>query len=705
MLAKTPLRAARILCALVPAACLLAQAAPAPIPTELRSRFGFRGPLIAKVGDGIQALRIADLDGDGRLEAVVLDPRRGRLTVLRTDGKDTTLEHLPTQGQIGGYALADTSGDGKDDLIVVDARGRLEVRKHGGGRSAPIDLGLGARGVTLLTGDLDGDGKQDLLACARGSMRWVTRIDGEPVLSAIETLEDNAYSFALLDFDGDGALDLACVVPGPAMNLRLRRGRGDGSFGAWQIHAIAPLANLWPAERIGGKTALATIEGEHRRAMLRTWSPTGGQGALDWWAFEADGTRVPPFVCGDVDGDGDDDVLVVQASRARVLAYLWQDGTFVATPVPSLAGASSIALGDVDGDGKQDVVIASPEEDVVAWRSGTQPLATFPTQLTCPDKPVAVAVAPGGGVLALPRNDKRNAQLVRLAPNAAPEVLADLGRLPADPSLLHVADVGDAAGLEVAFVVPNEGLRVLTLGGDAAQNAKAAVTAGFAKKLDEGSLAIEVHDGQAAMVAVRERFVRRFRIDASGQVQVLRQDNGPAGLDELSLSTALPGGGRVYLDKKANKLVRAIGDAAPTSLDVPPFDFAALRLHGDAALLVGPRGILRVPFGDGPSLSTVATCEPPTDRTRFWFSRAGDFDHDGRTDLVVVDGSLPGFHILARTDRGLERAVSAPVFEAGPSNEPDNEPRELATGDLDGDGRCDLVLLAHDRILVFLQQP
>ena len=32
------------------------------------------------------------------------------------------------------------------------------------------------------------------------------------------------------------------------------------------------------------------------------------------------------------------------------------------------------------------------------------------------------------------------------------------------------------------------------------------------------------------------------------------------------------------------------------------------------------------------------------------------------------------------------------------------QPYELATGDLNGDGRQDLVLIAHDRILIYLQE-
>ena len=55
------------------------------------------------------------------------------------------------------------------------------------------------------------------------------------------------------------------------------------------------------------------------------------------------------------------------------------------------------------------------------------------------------------------------------------------------------------------------------------------------------------------------------------------------------------------------------------------------------------------------------------------------------------------------TDGRLARALSIPVFEttSGAGNQ---EPREMRIGDVDGDGRNDLVLIAHDRVLIYLQE-
>lgn len=687
------------------ASIALAQAAPPPIPVELRARFGFDGPLIAKIGDGIGSLRIGDVDGDGRREVVVADSRRARLVVVRVENGATRIESIPTAGQIGGHAIANVHGPGKPDLLMVDGRGYLSIRRPGSERDeAPMDLGLGGRGLVLLPGDLDGDGKDDLVAIGRGKLRWITRLAEAPVLSPIEPLDENAHSFHLADIDGDDRLDLCCVAPTPSMNLRLRFGRGDGTFGPWRISGSETLHAVFPARLADGTKALATIEGPQRRVTLQTFGDHGEQPALEWWSLgENPGTKALPFASGDVDGDGDVDLLIAQPELARLMVFEWRSGTFVPRAVPTLAGLASIACGDVDGDGKADLVFTSPEEETLAWKPATAALDTFPIAVACTDRPIAATIDPNGGILVVARNEKRDAHLDRVVPGKEPEKLVDLGRLPADPVRLIAADVGDAPGLEVSFVVPGEGLRTVTIGSEPKKAGKSE-TAGFTKKLDDGALAPCTVDGKPALLAVRERFLRRFRVDEKGQVRVLAQDNGPEGMGELTLASEMADGSRLWFDRKANKLVRTREGSAPIAVELPPLEFTWLGAHGDAAVLVSARGVLRVPFGAGRSLRTVAIHEPPIERTAYWAGEPGDFDHDGITDLAVIDGHLPGVQILAGGKGGLARALAIPVFEARPSAEPDSEPRDLATGDLDGDGRTDLALVAHDRVLIYLQE-
>lgn len=681
-----------------------AQSTPPPIPVELRARFGFTGPLVHKVGFGIQMLKVGDINGDGRNEAVVFDGRRARLVAVGIVDGQTTNTTIPTGGQISGFELADFAGNGGAQALIVNSRGKMSLRKKDGTEATrPVDIGLGTRGLNLVAGDLDNDGKQDLVALAGNKMRVVTNVATTPKLLPIEPTEENLYYVNLVDLDGDKNLDMTCIASGGRMNLRIRLGNGDGTFGAWRIATVDQLRSVFGGQLADGTPVVATVEGATRRVAMHRFADHGDQAAPQWWAFgEGDGTKTPPFAVGDVDNDGDDDIVLFPRENAQMVIYAWQDGTFVRRRVPSLSGVSSVAIGDVDQDGKNDLVMASPQEEVVAWCSGALPIGRFPEQLPTTDLPVAVTVAPSGGVLAVARDKRRNSKLLLVTKGAEPKTLVEIGRLPADPQRLVAADVCDAEGMEVSFVVPSDGVRSYSIAGDDPKKNGEKATAGFTKKMADGALLLGEHEGKPALIAVRDRFVRRFRFDDKKQVRVLDQDNGPEGVTELSLACE-SGGSWMFFDKKTNKLVRTETGKALRSAEVPPLGFTNLVPHGDAALLVSARGMLRVSFGTGPSLRPVTTHEPPTEKTYYWFGRSGDFDGDGTPDLAMVDRRLPGVQILAGGKNGLARALAIPVFETRPSESPDNEPRALATGDLDGDGLCDFVLIAHDRILIYPQ--
>ena len=151
----------------------------------------------------------------------------------------------------------------------------------------------------MLTGDLDGDGKADVVVLGRGSLRWATKLAEKPVLSSIDPIDENARSFHLFDFDGDKDLDLVCVAQGTAMNLRLRHGRGDGTFGPWHIAGIDNLHHVFPAKLADGSPALATIEGANRRVALHVFAKDAVEAAREWWALpDSQGNKALPFAVG-----------------------------------------------------------------------------------------------------------------------------------------------------------------------------------------------------------------------------------------------------------------------------------------------------------------------------------------------------------------------------------------------------------------------
>lgn len=267
----------------------------------------------------------------------------------------------------GGVLLGDFDGDGVLDCVLVDGStveaaeagepgrpARLFLGKGdgtfapGGERWALPSLRLGSGGAT---GDVDGDGRLDLVLTDQGQVRvLLNAAQGWRESARLGEPGDWSTSAALFDADADGALDLY-VVRYLEFSTKSVKSRASGAC-RWKGHAVmcgpeglAPQSDRYFKGRGDGTFVDAT-----RDSGIGAQAPSYGLGVMAL----------------DHDADGDTDLFVANDSMPN---FLWEnDGKGAFREVAFARGVShdangremaamGIAAGDVNGDLRDDLYV------------------------------------------------------------------------------------------------------------------------------------------------------------------------------------------------------------------------------------------------------------------------------------------------------------------------------------------------------------
>ena len=292
-------------------------------------------------------LAVADLDRDGRTDLIVAESGSPQAGLLRSSGVQTfasptvigpaaSLVSLPTSA--GALSVRDLDGDGFADVSLGSGAAwnqQHSVRPGEFTSSVTQALSFGNAPRQVVAGDLDGDGDLDLVISNSGGppalriQRAPTQFDSSFLPDAAQFVA--ADRIALADLDADGDLDIL-HASGTQLVLRFQE---NGDF----------------------PSSLAVILQDSRFSF-----------------GNVEGTNL---VCGDLDLNGELDLVFAAPDRDSVFVLLQEGGVFDTTNAQELADPAlltdprQIALFDFNLDGRLDLVIADLVQDALVFFTNT----------------------------------------------------------------------------------------------------------------------------------------------------------------------------------------------------------------------------------------------------------------------------------------------------------------------------------------------
>jgi FG-GAP-like repeat len=274
------------------------------VQTLLSDGRGGFSETIMRGKDGYVSAQLADLNGDGELDLILLGFEKAGIEIYFGDGTGrwqlhTTLPQPPPGQTMPGRDLTvgDLNHDGHVDIVAAFNRWGLYIY-YGDGRGSftggPVDFipprAFGSLGVSLAVGDVNHDGHPDLVI--NGTFAGRDAPNGPDVYlgdgrggwtassTGLKSLKVAAPGLALGDLDGDGNLDL---IAGGNVTGELKSGyglfwfRGDGK-GGWQLVQESGL----PTQGLSIPYSVVLMDLD-RDGVPEIISLHGGKGSLIIW--------------------------------------------------------------------------------------------------------------------------------------------------------------------------------------------------------------------------------------------------------------------------------------------------------------------------------------------------------------------------------------------------------------------------------------
>lgn len=376
----------------------------------------FEAKVEFRASTNLQTLAITDLDGDGKPDMVVTDWTDKTVSAYRNttnnDGINTQSFAQPVLFDTGldpwQVTAGDLDGDGKPDLVVANyGTNYISVYRNtstkGNISFAPrVDIYSGVNPVTVAIGDLDADGKPEIVVGNSISktisvFKNFTPTGNISAESFVREMDIPAgpqpSDIQLADMDGDGKPDIVYSNANTGGFNVLRSKAVKGSLSADSFY---PRVNF-PGVSQSQNLTIGDLDGDNKPDVVVTNQFNGSisiyrnistSGGINAGSIAAPVNIQLPFPqdveMGDIDGDGKPDLVIANSGRKSISvlrnntsAQGIDANSFMPEVNLKTSNVYDAAIADLDGDGKPEV-IGSTDGSITVFRYEPHEVITAP---------------------------------------------------------------------------------------------------------------------------------------------------------------------------------------------------------------------------------------------------------------------------------------------------------------------------------------